>query len=61
VGARREDAEAAGFTKATSRPTGSRLRAARIRSRAEILREEAAAVLARYASRNGVIYHPTKS
>ena len=61
-GARREDAEAAGFDEGDK--PGDWIEALErrgIRTRAEVLREEAAAVLARYASRNGVIYHPTKS
>lgn len=61
-GARREDAEAAGFDEG-DKPADwiEALERRGIRTRAEVLREEAAAVLARYASRNGVIYHPTKS
>lgn len=61
-GARREDAEAAGFDEGDK--PGDWVQALErrgIRTRAGVLREEAAAVLARYASHNGAIYHPTKS
>jgi tRNA(Arg) A34 adenosine deaminase TadA len=61
-GARREDAEAAGFDEG-DKPDDwvQALERRGIRTRAGVLREEAAAVLARYASHNGAIYHPTKS
>jgi tRNA(Arg) A34 adenosine deaminase TadA len=61
-GARREDAEAAGFDEG-DKPADwiQALERRGIRARGEILREEAAAVLARYASHNGAIYHPLKS
>lgn len=61
-GARREDAEAAGFDEG-DKPADwiQALERRGIRTRGEVLREEAAAVLARYASRNGDIYHPLKS
>lgn len=60
-GARREDAEAAGFDEG-DKPADwiQALERRGIRTRGEVLREEAAAVLARYASRNGAIYHPRK-
>jgi tRNA(Arg) A34 adenosine deaminase TadA len=61
-GARREDAEAAGFDEG-DKPADwiQALERRGIRTRGEVLREEAAAVLARYASSNGDIYHPLKS
>ena len=61
-GARREDAEAAGFDEG-DKPADwiQALERRGIKTRGEVLREEAAAVLARYASRNGDIYHPQKS
>jgi len=58
-GARREDAEAAGFDEG-DKPSNwiETLEARGIRTRRDILRDEAAAVLARYAGSNGTIYHP---
>jgi tRNA(Arg) A34 adenosine deaminase TadA len=60
-GARREDAEAAGFDEG-DKPADwiQALERRGIRTRGEVLREEAAAVLANYASQNGAIYHPLK-
>ena len=61
-GACRMDAEAAGFDEG-DKPADwvEALERRGIRTRGEVLRAEAAAVLARYASRNGAIYHPTRS
>jgi tRNA(Arg) A34 adenosine deaminase TadA len=61
-GARREDAEAAGFDEG-DKPANwiQALERRGIRTRGEVLRDEAAAVLVRYASRNGDIYHPRRS
>jgi len=58
-GARREDAEAAGFDEG-DKPANwiETLEARGIRTRRDVLRDEAAAVLARYAGSNGTIYHP---
>jgi len=58
-GAMKEDAEAAGFDEG-DKPSDwvATLEKRGIRTRANILREEAAAVLKRYASREGAIYHP---
>ena len=58
-GAGKEDAEAAGFDEGDKPPdwVGS-LHRRGIRTRGGILREEAAAVLARYAKKGGAIYHP---
>jgi len=58
-GARKEDAEAAGFDEG-DKPANwiATLEARGIRSRGDVLRDEAAAVLASYASGNGSIYHP---
>ena len=58
-GARTEDAEAAGFDEG-DKPANwiETLEARGIRTRPDVLRAEAAAVLARYARGNGAIYHP---
>lgn len=58
-GARKEDAEAAGFDEG-DKPADwiGTLQARGIATIGEILRDEAAAVLARYAEREGAIYHP---
>lgn len=58
-GARKEDAEAAGFDEGDKPAVWERsLEKRGIRTRGEILREEAAAVLAAYTHRDGTIYHP---
>jgi len=58
-GARREDAEAAGFDEGDKPADWARkLENRGIRTRGDVLREDAAAVLATYARRNGAIYHP---
>lgn len=61
-GARKEDAEAAGFDEG-DKPADwvQALERRGIATRGEVLREEAAAVLRRYAHRNGHIYHPSKN
>jgi tRNA(Arg) A34 adenosine deaminase TadA len=58
-GARKEDAEAAGFDEG-DKPSdwAAALEARGIRTSGDLLREEAAAVLRNYASGNGAIYHP---
>jgi tRNA(Arg) A34 adenosine deaminase TadA len=58
-GARKEDAEAAGFDEG-DKPLewAAALEARGIRTSGDLLREEAAAVLRNYASGNGAIYHP---
>jgi tRNA(Arg) A34 adenosine deaminase TadA len=58
-GARKEDAEAAGFDEG-DKPAdwAATLEARGIRTRGGVLRDEAAAVLQHYASGNGAIYHP---
>ena len=58
-GASKEDAEAAGFDEG-DKPLDwvESLHRRGIRTRGGILREEAAAVLARYAKKGGPIYHP---
>jgi tRNA(Arg) A34 adenosine deaminase TadA len=60
-GACREDAEAAGFDEG-DKPADwvATLQRRGIHTEGEVLREEATAVLARYARRNGAIYHPQK-
>jgi tRNA(Arg) A34 adenosine deaminase TadA len=60
-GAGKEDAEAAGFDEG-DKPLDwvESLHRRGIRTRGGILREEAAAVLARYAKKGGPIYHPEK-
>jgi tRNA(Arg) A34 adenosine deaminase TadA len=61
-GACREDAEAAGFDEGDKPAKWVRTLEDRgIRTRGDILREEAAAVLNAYARRAGAIYHPEKS
>lgn len=61
-GARKEDAEAAGFDEG-DKPADwvQALERRGIATRGDVLREDAAAVLARYARRNGHIYHPSKN
>ena len=61
-GARKEDAEAAGFDEG-DKPADwvQALERRGIATRGEVLREEAATVLRRYAHRNGHIYHPGKN
>jgi tRNA(Arg) A34 adenosine deaminase TadA len=58
-GACKEDAEAAGFDEG-DKPSDwvATLEARGIRTRGGVLRSEAAAVLQRYVSGNGAIYHP---
>lgn len=58
-GARKEDAEAAGFDEG-DKPLDwvATLEARGIRTSGDVLRDEAAAVLASYASGDGAIYHP---
>jgi tRNA(Arg) A34 adenosine deaminase TadA len=58
-GARKEDAEAAGFDEG-DKPAdwAATLQARGIRTRGDVLREEAAGVLQSYARGNGAIYHP---
>jgi tRNA(Arg) A34 adenosine deaminase TadA len=58
-GALKEDAEAAGFDEG-DKPAdwAATLEARGIRTRGGVLRGDAAAVLQRYASGNGAIYHP---
>jgi tRNA(Arg) A34 adenosine deaminase TadA len=58
-GARKEDAEAAGFDEGDKPPDWVRTLEARgIRTAGDVLRAEAAAILQSYARRNGDIYHP---
>jgi tRNA(Arg) A34 adenosine deaminase TadA len=58
-GAKKEDAEAAGFDEGDKpQDWAQTLENRGIRTHGEVLREEAAAVLARYARREGAIYHP---
>lgn len=58
-GARKEDAEAAGFDEGDKPSEWARTLEARgIRTAGDVLRTEAAAVLNSYARRNGDIYHP---
>jgi tRNA(Arg) A34 adenosine deaminase TadA len=58
-GARKEDAEAAGFDEGDKPPNWiETLEARGISTRSDVLRAEAAAVLARYARGDGAIYHP---
>lgn len=61
-GARKEDAEAAGFDEG-DKPADwvQALERRGITARGDVLRAEAAAVLAQYAHHNGTIYHPRKS
>ncbi len=61
-GARKEDAEAAGFDEGDKPPAWAETLEKRgIGTRSDVLREEAAAVLAQYAHGNGHIYHPGNS
>jgi len=61
-GAGKEDAEAAGFDEGDKPPDWiESLERRGIRTQGGILRDQAAAVLARYAKRDGAIYHPGKS
>jgi tRNA(Arg) A34 adenosine deaminase TadA len=59
AGARKEDAEAAGFDEG-DKPENwiQTLEKRGIRTRTDVMREEAAAVLSKYARREGAIYHP---
>jgi len=60
-GARKEDAEAAGFDEGDKPANWAQTLENRgIRTRGDVLREEAAAVLAAYAGRDGAIYHPER-
>lgn len=61
-GARREDAEAAGFDEG-DKPADwvESLQRRGIRTQGGVLHKEAVAVLARYARKNGAIYHPEKN
>jgi tRNA(Arg) A34 adenosine deaminase TadA len=61
-GARKEDAETAGFDEG-DKPGNwvQTLENRGIQTQRDILREEAAAVLARYARKEGAIYHPGKN
>ena len=60
-GAGKEDAEAAGFDEGDKPPDWvESLERRGIRTQAGVLRHEAAAVLAAYASKGGPIYHPEK-
>jgi len=61
-GARKEDAETAGFDEG-DKPGNwvQTLENRGIQTQPDILREEAAAVLARYARKEGAIYHPGKN
>ena len=61
-GACKEDAEAAGFDEGDKPERWAQTLEHRgIRTRGEVLRTEAAAVLAAYASREGAIYHPGRN
>jgi len=61
-GARREDAEGAGFDEGDKPADWARTLESRgIRTRGDVLRADAAAVLATYASRDGAIYHPERT
>lgn len=61
-GARREDAEACGFDEG-EKPSDwqNALNRRGIDTLADVLRDDAASVLAKYARRSGVIYHPSKT
>jgi len=61
-GARREDAEKAGFDEG-DKPENwvQALENRGIRTQSDVLRDKAAAVLARYARKAGAIYHPGKN
>jgi len=61
-GAGKEDAEAAGFDEGDKPPDWAEsLRRRGIQTRGGVLKTEAAAVLKRYARKNGAIYHPEKN
>ncbi len=61
-GAQKEDAEAAGFDEGDKPEHWMQTLEARgITTHGEVLREEAAAVLTRYARREGAIYHPGRT
>lgn len=61
-GACREDAEAAGFDEGDKPDNWAETLEKRgIRTQGGVLREEAAAVLAQYAQREGAIYHPGRT
>jgi len=61
-GACREDAEAAGFDEGDKPDNWAETLEKRgIRTQGGVLREEAAAVLAHYAQREGAIYHPGRT
>ncbi len=61
-GASKEDAEAAGFDEGDKPPDwAASLERRGILTRGGVLKAEAAAVLKRYAKKNGAIYHPEKS
>ena len=61
-GASREDAERAGFDEGDKPQDWVKTLENRgIQTRGDVLREEAAAVLARYARREGSIYHPGRA
>ena len=61
-GARKEDAETAGFDEGDQQGNWDQhLENRGIQTQRDILREEAAAVLARYARKEGAIYHPGKN
>jgi len=61
-GARKEDAEAAGFDEGDKLPNWAQALENRgIRTQGDVLRKEAAAVLARYARKEGTIYHPNSN
>ena len=61
-GAAREDAEAAGFDEGDKPPDWAEsLRRRGIHTHGGVLKAEAAAVLKRYARKNGAIYHPEKN
>jgi tRNA(Arg) A34 adenosine deaminase TadA len=60
-GARKEDAEAAGFDEGDKpRDWAATLERRGISTQGDILREEAAAVLKRYMKKDGAIYHPER-
>jgi tRNA(Arg) A34 adenosine deaminase TadA len=61
-GARKEDAEAAGFDEGDKLANWVQALENRgIRTQGDVLRKEAAAVLARYAHKEGTIYHPNSN
>jgi len=60
-GARKEDAESAGFDEGDKpRDWAATLERRGIRTQGGVLREEAAAVLQRYMRKDGAIYHPER-